>query len=200
MIKVNLTKTRITNVGVGEASAIGTPGGGGSGADRTDIFAKIFLVSFAVLSLLIYEHINIGNLEKELGVLRAESEKLNADLESKVQATVALKEFEDQAKEMEDKLNIMKKLSRLRLRTVKALDFLQSSLPDRVWFTSVRFADSHLTLTGYATTDEDLTTFTKALENSVLFTNVLLARAENSKFGSADYKTFEISCNSEVGE
>ena len=199
MIKVNLTRSRITNVGVGEASSVGTSAGGGS-ASGIEIVVKILLFVGFVIGLLVYEHINIGNLERELAVLRAESDKLTADLQAKQEATAPLKELEDKAKEMEDKLNIMKKLSRMRLRTVKALDFLQSSLPDRVWFSDVRFADSKLILTGYASTDEDLSAFTKALENSVLFTHVLLVRAESSKTGGAEYKSFEITCNSEVGE
>jgi type IV pilus assembly protein PilN len=197
MIRVNLTQTKITSVG--DYSAIGTTTES-PGVNRSTLIVKILIILVPTILLLVYEHININRLESELKLASSESDRLSAELAEKQKQTAPMKEFEDKAKELEDKIKSMKKLSRLRLRTVKALDFMQSSLPDRMWFTDVKMTDDQITLRGLASTDDDLTRFMKSLENSVLFTNVLLVRSEVSKSAYGDYKEFEINCSAEVLE
>jgi type IV pilus assembly protein PilN len=197
MIRVNLTQTKITSVG--DYSAIGTTTES-PGLDRKNTYVKLAIIALPTILLLAYEHINIARLQGDLKGKLAQTDKLTHELEEKQKLTAPMKDFEDKAKELEDKIKSMKKLSRLRLRTVKALDFMQSSLPDRMWFTDVRLSEDQITLKGLASTDDDLTRFMKAMENSVLFTNVLLVRSEIAKTNYGEYKEFEINCNSEVLE
>ena len=107
-------------------------------------------------------------------------------------------DVEKSAQVLEQKLTIMKKLSRVRLREVKALDYIQSILPEKVWFKDMRFDDNKLSLNGFAVGDDDLNELTRALENSVQFSNVIILQAKDEKLQNGTYKQFEISCTTEV--
>jgi type IV pilus assembly protein PilN len=198
MIKVNLTKTRVT--GNGEFNEAMVSPSETIGVGPLTILFKILLMLFATVGLMTYERININSLQSQLSTLNLQSVQLNQEYAKLQQQTAPMKEFEGKAKELEDKLKIMKKLSRLRLRAVKALDFIQTSLPERMWFTSIDMKEEKVILKGYSATDEDISKFLKTIEGSVLFTNVLLVRAEVSRLPNGEGKQFEIDCESEVAK
>lgn len=196
MIKVNLTRTKIT--AMNDLSAIGTTTE--AAGSKGNIIFKLFVMFAMIILILGYEIINIQSLESQAEVLNRKAQTLRDELTTAQEKTAPMKEIEDQAKELEDKLGIMKRLSRKRLQTVKSLDFLQTNLPDRMWFRTVQIDDNKMILKGLAATDEDITVFVKALENSVLFNSVLLVRSEMTSTNDGDFKEYEINCNSEVQE
>ena len=86
--------------------------------------------------------------------------ELQAENTAKAAEVEKVKDVEVQAKELEDKLTILKLLSRLRLRQVKTLDFMQSSIPEKVWLKTVEYEsdtthveDGHYKFTGNAVAD-----------------------------------------------
>ncbi len=197
MIKVNLAKTKLTSTGIDDVGEFVQKK---PRIDYANLLVKSAFIFGLTIGLAVYEHIHIASLEKESTDLAKRSGDLLQELQKKQATTAPLKDFELKAKELEDKLTVLKKLSRLRLRAVKDLDFLQTSLPDRVWFSSVKFNDNLIHLVGYAASDDDLNLLTKSLENSILFSNILVERLEVAKVGGTEYKNFEMGFNSEVGE
>ena len=165
---------------------------------KKQAFVKIFLMFLFVGILMFYENHNVTHYQGELLAQSSKIAELEADLESKKRETSGMVEIERNAQVLEQKLTIMKKLSRGRLREVKALDYIQGVLPEKVWFKDIKFEESSLILQGFAVSDEDLNELTRSLENSVQFSNVIILQAKEAKIQNSTYKQFEISCNTEV--
>lgn len=198
MIRVNLLKTRAPReatqqTGYTEASA-GTP------TDRKEqlqVLLKIAFLAASIAALMVHENLHIASLKSESDELQAKLVKLRADLAEKQKLTVGATNYEAEAKALQDKLAIMKNLAHLRLREVKALDYLQTILPQRAWFTDISFENEKLQLRGYSMADDDLNSLLKALETSVLFTNVVLLQAKETKVDAGTARSFEISASTD---
>ncbi len=187
MIKVNLLRNRVgeqttvtqaTSVGGGLASGSTVVGQGARAA-----ITKVAVILMFTVGLMIYENNNIRALNEEAArvadqtnTLQQQVAQMSADVES-------VKDIEGQAKELEDKLKILKLLSRLRLREVKTLDFMQSSIPEKVWLRTIRYDASkehldvgHFVFEGGAVTTDELMEFVKRLDNSAYLSDVIVVK------------------------
>ena len=200
MIKINLARRKAggggTNTNIGTDAQLEIHDTAAS-AQKEALIKIVFMVLFVII-LMFYENHNVNEFQGELMKQTAKLSELQADLDSKKQQTAGMAEVEKNAQVLEQKLGIMKKLSRVRLREVKALDYIQSVLPEKVWFKQMKFDDTKVTLNGYAVSDDDLNELTRALENSVQFSNVIILQAKDEKLQNGSYKQFEISCTTEV--
>jgi len=180
MIKVNLMRNRVSE---GTSTQAVSGGGGGGGDQAREGFIKIALILIFTLGLMIWEHQNIAELnsqqlqyQNQLTQLRTKNDDLTAQADK-------VKDVESQAKELEDKLKLFKLLSHLRLRSVKTLDYMQSSIPEKVWLNKVDYdsdetqIDSgHFSFTGNAVSTDDLSEFVKRLEDSAYLQDVIVIK------------------------
>lgn len=196
MIKINLARKKKTSLGASTESQFELYDSASSA--KKQAFVKIILMFLFVVLLMVYENHNVNQYQEQLLVQSSKIAELEADLDSKKRQTAGMSEIERNAQVLEQKLSIMKKLSRGRLREVKVLDYIQGVLPEKTWFRDIKFEDASLVLQGYAVSDEDLNELTRALENSVQFSNVIILQAKEAKIQNSTYKQFEISCNTEV--
>ena len=196
MIKINLARKKKAAEGASTEAQFELYDSASSA--KKQAFVKIFLMFLFVGILMFYENHNVTQYQGELLIQSSKISELEADLDGKKKQTAGMSEIEHNAQVLEQKLTIMKKLSRGRLREVKALDYIQGVLPEKVWFKDIKFEESSLVLQGYAVSDEDLNELTRALENSVQFSNVIILQAKEAKIQNSTYKQFEISCNTEV--
>jgi Tfp pilus assembly protein PilN len=97
-------------------------------------------------------------------------------------------------------MKIMKALSRTRLRELKALDFLQTMIPERVWLNSLDYIDEKFRLKGLALTDDDLTDLIQALDKSSFFSEVVLLQAKETTSRDGTLKNFELTTTIEGQE
>ncbi|MGE3760022.1 MAG: PilN domain-containing protein, partial [Pseudobdellovibrionaceae bacterium] len=102
---------------------------------------------------------------------------------AKAKEVDSIKDIAKQAQELEDKLKVLKLLSKLRLREVKTLDFMQSSIPEKVWLRSINYSsdrehveNGRFQFTGNSVNTEDLTEFAKRLEDSAYMDNVIVIK------------------------
>lgn len=184
MIKVNLLRNRI-----GEAS---TATSAVSEADRDrnnkirDSLVKIACILLFTVGLMMYESQTIRALNEEQARVQAQVTKLQADATAKVAEAESVKDIETQAKELEDKLKILKLLSKLRLREVKTLDFMQSSIPEKVWLKGITYSsdkdkveEGHFIFLGSALATEELTEFVRRLEDSAYLADVIVVKNQD---------------------
>jgi Tfp pilus assembly protein PilN len=122
--------------------------------------------------------------------LQAQVAQLQAANAEKLAEAEKVKDIEVQAKELEDKLNILKLLSKLRLRQVKTLDFMQSSIPEKVWLKTINYESDvvhveagHFKFTGNAVATEELTEFVKRLEDSAYLQDVIVLKNQEVTLG-----------------
>ncbi len=177
MIRVNLLKNRVNDQPT-QMSA--TPSAGG---DTRDTIVKIAFLMLATVGLMIYEGQNIRKLNDEAARMQAQISEYEAQAAAKAQEAEGVKDVENQARELEDKLKILKLLSKLRLREVKTLDFMQSSIPEKVWLKNISFEadpanveDGRFQFVGNAVATEDLSEFVKRLEESAYLSEVIVIK------------------------
>lgn len=217
MIKVNLLQNRgvssRTQVGVGAAGTatdmtgpVATSGsdfvggfGASSGAvdNRGALINLIVLVIFPGL-LIYYERMNLEALKRTSVQVQSEVTKITSQINEKKAEISKSADLKEKAKELANKIEILKKLSRIRLREIKALDFIQASIPEKVWLKELIFKAGALTIKGYSLTDDDLTTFVRSLEKSRGFSGVVLLQAKEERTKEGSLKSFEVSATVEA--
>ena len=197
MIKVNLLRSRAEGVGE-ETFAVSAQGGAASSlskSDQVEVIKKVFVASLATLGLFIYEWYNVDVQSKRAVTAQAEVRAVERKLKAVNDELANYKDVQDESKILEDKISILKALSKVRLREVKSLDFLQSITPEAVWYQEVEYRDTVFKLEGYAITDDALSQLIKELEKSIYFTDVILMKANESKQPSGTVKAFSIQAN-----
>ncbi len=177
MIRVNLLKNRVNDTPTQMSTA---PTGGG---DTRETIVKLAFLMLSTVGLMIFEGQNIRKLNDEAARLQAQVSEYEAQATAKAQEAEGVKDVENQARELEDKLKILKLLSKLRLREVKTLDFMQSSIPEKVWLKTISFAadvanveEGRFEFIGNAVATEDLSEFVKRLEESAYLSEVIVIK------------------------
>lgn len=197
MIKVNLLRSRAEGVGE-ETFAVSGQGGAASSlskSDQIEVIKKVLVASLATLGLFVYEWYNVDVQSKRAITAQAEVQAVERKLKAVNDELANYKDVQDESKILEDKISILKALSKVRLREVKSLDFLQSITPEAVWYQEVEYRDAVFKLEGYAITDDALSQLIKELEKSIYFTDVILMKANESKQPSGTVKAFSIQAN-----
>ncbi len=176
MIRVNLLKNRVSE----QATVVQSSGGG---SEMRDNIVKIVFLAVFTVGLMVYEGQMIRKLNDDNNRLQVRLNELEAEAAAKARETDTVRDVEKQARELEDKLKILKLLSRLRLREVKTLDFMQSSIPEKVWLRTINFEsnedqvdDGSYQFTGRAVGTEDLSEFVKRLEESAYLREVIVVK------------------------
>lgn len=189
MIKVNLLRNKVSDsqspAGGGFSAAAGDSG------DLKGGIIKLVLIGVFTLVLMFVESQRLRALQAEVVKVQGEVTEIEAQAAAKAKETEGIKEFESQARELEDKLKVLKLLSKLRLREVKTLDFIQSSIPEKVWLKGLKFdteADrvehGAFEFKGNAVTTEELTEFAKRLEDSAYLNEVIVLKNQEATAGS----------------
>lgn len=197
MIKVNLLRSRAEGVGE-ETFAVSAQGGAAlslSKSDQMQVIKKVGVVILATACMIIYEWYNVDVLSKKASVARAEVKAAERKLKAVNDELGNYKDVQDESKILEDKISILKALSKVRLREVKSLDFLQSITPEAVWYNNVEYKDKIFKLDGFAITDDALSQLIKELESSIYFTDVILMKASESRQSTGTVKAFQIQAN-----
>ena len=156
---------------------------------------KLGVASIATICLFVYEWYNVDVQAKRARTAKAEVAAVERKLKSINDELANYKDVQDESRILEDKISILKALSKVRLREVKSLDFLQSITPEAVWYQNVEYRDRVFKLDGFALTDDALSQLIKELEKSIYFTDVILMKASESKQPSGTVKAFQIQAN-----
>lgn len=201
MIRVNLLKTRVPSSEntVGQGTMVDNPfledGGGGGLGNPVINFLIIVLLPGA---LVVYEFMNLSELEdKYLGV-QTQVQQVQGQINSKRAAADKAKARQQEIQVLEKKIEILKSLTKSRMLELKALDFLQSVIPERVWLSNIDYANRKFVFKGFAVADEDLTDFMRRLESRSYYTNVILVQATEAKSDQGTVRSFEISSELKV--
>jgi Tfp pilus assembly protein PilN len=195
MIKINLIKTKVTRSAVVPGATEGEGNVNFDSADDQKVagLIKIVLMVVFIAGAMFYRSSQIDALNEEALRTSQEFTNLQAEFERKRQESAAKPELEAQARALNDKLTILRNLSRLRLIEVKSLDYLQSVIPERVWFKTVTYASHEFKLVGFATTEEEISKFVKSLESNSSFKDVILLQSREEKGVEGKVRAFEIS-------
>jgi type IV pilus assembly protein PilN len=126
---------------------------------------SIYVLSVAFLFIvMIYFFLQLNST---LNGLRAEEQKLQAELKTYEATIKRIAELEKKIKEIRAKLDVIKELERNKTGPVRLLDEIATAVPkDKLWLTSLKESGGMLTLTGTAMDNETVALFMTNLEQS----------------------------------
>ena len=192
MIKVNLLRSRVTETMASTATSTGIQVGGGGGDGNREVLVKVAVMALFTVGLMLYESQSIRSLNDEQARLQAQIAQLQTESTAKAAEVAKVKDIEVLARELTDKLKILKLLSKLRLREVKTLDFMQSSVPEKVWLKAINYESDkthveggHFQFSGYAVATEELTEFVKRHEESAYLMDVIVVKNQELSVNKA---------------
>lgn len=171
MIRVNLLRS--TGLASASPSSFGASIGFESGGENTQKLAIGKLVVILVFPLLLYayEYSNLSSLQEQFATVDAEAKQLEAKKQTFGDAAPKVEKYTKLKRKIDYQMEEIRKLTKNRLREVKALDAIQEITPPQVWYDSLSFKDENVIVKGYALTDADLGTLYQRLSTSPLFSN-----------------------------
>lgn len=193
MIKINLLQNRFI-ASETEIGTLATTVNRGNQSDGAGLLTNFALLLGGVILLYIYQTYNLSSLDE---ILRNKNRVL-AETRHKVEGfkkeSAEAKKDQQKIQVIERKMEIIKELSRSRLIELKALDYLQTIIPDRVWFTKINYSDKDFSFEGFSLSDEDFNTFMARLERGGVFLNVVPIRFTEESSSQGKGKAFTVTC------
>lgn len=198
MIKINLSRTRIAEAEALESAyqgaTINTEGVSGG----LVVVLKVLVLAGGVIALNFYEGQNLDKLNAQLQVSSQRLLQLQTELTQKQNELNSVGSIEEESKVLQDKMALLKNLSKLRLREVKSLDYIQSIVPQRVWLTDLTIEKERYLIKGKSRSAVDVSQFVRKLEDGGYFSDVVLVQDSPTVENGIENRAFEILARSEV--
>ncbi len=201
-MKVNLLKTRVksdpleqTNTGFGKTvldSSIHLKGSSLSGEDRKNLLTNLFLMCIFSVAIYYYQGYASKKVKFDKKKLTQQVAVLKTDLQKKELKVKDVAKYKLEGDEFKRKIMAIKELSKMRLVELKALDYMQNIIPEKLWFSSVKYSDRTFVIKGNAIEDNSFNTFLKELESSSFFGDIVIITAKEIKDDSGSKVVFEI--------
>lgn len=162
------------------------------------ILIKVLVLVGGVIALNFYEKSALESLRAQLQQVNAQQSQLQSQLDQKNSELQTLGSVQTDSKVLEDKMKLLKNLSRLRLREVKSLDFIQSIVPARVWLTQMNINKDSYIIKGRSRDATSVSMFVNRLEDGGYFSDVVLTKDNELRERGYELRDFEIIARSEV--
>ena len=154
---------------------------------------SIFMLSLVFLLIIFfYYNFSLGN----------KVDSLNANIKHTKTELAKYNKINDEIAQIKKKLNnlkkkmaVMKTLEANRFEPTRLLDIMtQVVVPKRMWFTHLGSKGGKVNINGVALDNKTVADFMVRLEDCGLFKKVNLKTLKSKKAGTADLKSFSISC------
>ena len=137
------------------------------------------------------------SLQKEAKEIQAEIAQYQSDIKKLKLDVEKVERVKRQRNELNNKLAVIEKLKSAQKGPVHLLDQLASSIPPKVWLTSVSENGASMVIDGKAADHINIAQFMQRLEKSPFFSQVELSEAiseSTSSRNSIPTKEFHLSC------
>ena len=193
MNKMNLLKNKVSfqPQGGGE-DALALNNALASGSSGAGLIVNLTLCIGGILALYFYQSFNLSELKAEITTKSVQLSTLRENVVKLKEKSEGVKSAQIKLRDIEKRMEVMKSLSKSRLEPLKALDYLQTIIPDRVWFEKVVYSKKSFTFEGFALSDDDFNTFMSRLENGGVFVDIVPVRfvEDGAKQGKVFYCDF----------
>ena len=199
MLKINLLKNRGAT---GPAKEEPTFASGDTiqfsvedSSDQSGIVVKVIIILIFPVLLYAYEWYNISQLETQAAAVQSQltniQNQVNALKPEADKAKLITQEYDAFRK----KIELIKEIGKKRLREIRALDHLQNIIPEKAWFTTIKFEENRFTIEGVVANDQTLDALLEGIRRHPGFKDVLLAKAVEQKGDQGTLKSFVINSN-----
>ena len=148
--------------------------------------AVLFLFIFSLVALQYY----IGGQEADL---KKEQARLQNEINRKEEKVKLVTESGEQKKVLEKRLGAIDQLRKAKVGPVRMMEELVDKTPPKVQLKELSETAGRIKLTGYASTNADISKFLKGLEESRYFNDVYLNTIEQVEVSGFKLKSFSIS-------
>lgn len=193
MIKLNLLKNRISLQQQGDEDVGADLSRVTRGSQGPGLIVNLALCLGGVFALYLYQVSSLSALEGTLVMKKGQLSVLRENVEKLQKKSVEVKSAQAKLEGIEKRMEIMRGLSESRLEPLKALDHLQTILPDRIWFDKITYSKKQFTFDGFALSDDDFNIFMSRLEKGGIFVNVIPVRFVEG--GNKQGKSFTVTSN-----
>ncbi|MDZ4081517.1 MAG: PilN domain-containing protein [Bdellovibrionales bacterium] len=173
MIRINLLRT----MGVsGVGTNIGTSASSGGDIISVDVrrqaAIKVAIILLFPTLLFIWEKLRLNSLQSDQVQIQQKVTAVEAERASFGSTAPRVAKANKLKEKMTKEIKIIRELARNRLREVKALDQLQTILPDKTWISAIKIEGSKITMDGYALNESAITELMTALNTNAFFSGV----------------------------
>jgi Tfp pilus assembly protein PilN len=203
MIRINLLRT----MGVsGVGTNIGTSASSGGEIISVDVrrqaAIKVAIILLFPVLLFIWEKLRINSLQSDQVQIQQKVTAVEAERASFGSTAPRVAKANKLKEKMTKEIKIIRELARNRLREVKALDQLQTILPEKTWLSSLKIEGSKITMDGYALNESAITELMTALNSNAFFSGVqpkFQVQETNSSLGQVTKFGFEFRVGNSEG-
>jgi type IV pilus assembly protein PilN len=135
--------------------------------------------------------IEVGS-RMQLGPLKAENAKLEAEIVALESKTKELSKLESERKELEDKLKTIATLEAKKIGPVQVLADLSDAAPEQIWLLEFKETGGLATITGLGLDDQTIANFMRNLASSRYFDTVDLVETTQSEQDGVPLKRFVV--------
>lgn len=192
MIRVNLLKSKVEQVApeIHYQTDI-------SFGTKSTIKEKLFYLFLPFALIFGFFQYKAYSVKMEINSFEQKSQQALAKLKGMDLDIKEIEKFQAEKRKLDSQVEVIKQLSKERLKNVKSLDAVQNLIPQKAWLSSISIRDNKVQFSGFATDDIVVSEFMQALENSVYFAGVNLVSSEEFKKDAGAIKKFTINCNLE---
>ena len=194
MIKINLLRNKVADSGGSETEISAALDQGLGPSSQSSLLVNFTLLLCGVLSLYMYQSYNLSSLNE---IYKQKNDLLTTSrqkIEKLKKESKKAKKAQEKIVAIEKRMKILKELSKSRLSELKALDYLQTILPDRVWFTKINYSKKNFTFDGFALSDDDFNLFMERLESGGVLLNIIPVRFAEASSAQGQGKSFTVTC------
>lgn len=154
MIKVNLLRS----MGLDQSGGGGLAAGGGVVSTDMRKQAAIKLAAILSISVLIagYQKFNVAAIQVEVRDAEEAVQRIEEQTSKFGPTGPRVEKYTKEKAQIEKEIEIIRGLTRNRLREVKALDALQNTVPAKTWFQKVAIEGNAIRLSGFTQSAEGL--------------------------------------------
>ncbi len=129
----------------------------------------------------------INDVQRQITAYSEEIKRLQID-------TKDVDKFKAEKEDLQRRLNIIYTLQRAKTGPVRVLDELVTSLPGKLWLTSLREKNGKMEIKGVAMDNQDIAKFMTNLEKSGVIRNVELVISQQLEKKQWKLKEFTLTC------
>ncbi|PWU15961.1 MAG: fimbrial assembly protein [Bdellovibrio sp.] len=205
MIRINLATSagRAKKKGISPDAAFEEElrglGGGDESAQTRNLVVRAVILLIGPVVLFIYSDAIVPEKYANLRRLEAEHNEVSKKNRDAAAAVEEIKKFEKEEQKLQAQINALNSIKKDRMREVRVLDYIQRTIPPKVWLKKLELStEGRVVLGGLTNLDSELTAFMDSLQKSAYLKDVSLVRSnEVSTKEEGVLKTFEITCNLE---
>jgi Tfp pilus assembly protein PilN len=145
---------------------------------RSNFVKHAFVMILGVLSLIVYETINIPELTGQLNVIQneiSEAMTFNQKMDSLKQE---IEKYEADLKRLNSQTEFLQKVQKERLLSVDLISKMKDNITPKVWLNSISVADASIDIRGDAESISDVNEFNNRLAGAAYLKDVLTTSIE----------------------